>query len=275
MITAEQITSLLRTKHSKDLFVDECKDGPSQLCSHLRMDAWTMTRSWAHPCVRAYEIKVTRGDFLSDTKWRGYLPCCNEFAFACPKGVISRDELPADVGLYYVSSNAKMMTVQRKPVYREVEIPESVWRYILMCRTKIIGEMRDNTRTVEYWREWLVQKSENRVLGHEIASEIRIVYERTKRENEDLKIQMKAYDSVKSALAELGLDGNTRWISPEAVRRQAARVLTAVPEDLISELGSLIRQATHTQEGLKKIRDEASKRTEDFSLDAPIDPGIT
>lgn len=259
-MTAKQITALLRTKHSKDLFVDECKDGPTQSGPHLRMDAWTMTRSWAHPCVRAYEIKVTRGDFLQDHKWRAYLPCCNEFAFACPKGVISKDELPAEVGLYYVSANARMMTVQRKPVFREVEIPESVWRYILMCRAKIVGEIRDNTGSVEYWREWLDTKEENRFLGYGVAEGIRKMVDRVKKENEALLERMKCYDGVKSALAEIGLNGDSRYLSADSIRRQAERVLTAVPDNLIHNLDSVIRDAGLAKTALLKLREEATKR---------------
>lgn len=79
---AKNILRLLEAKHSKDLLIPECKDGPTQSVSeHLRMDAWVMNRSWAHPCYTAYEIKVTRSDFLNDRKWRGYLPYCNEFFF--------------------------------------------------------------------------------------------------------------------------------------------------------------------------------------------------
>ncbi|GAC1523345.1 MAG: hypothetical protein NVS2B3_19060 [Vulcanimicrobiaceae bacterium] len=49
--------------------------------------------------VRIYEIKSSRGDFLSDTKWRKYLGYCTHFAFVAPAGAIFRWELEREVGL--------------------------------------------------------------------------------------------------------------------------------------------------------------------------------
>jgi hypothetical protein len=49
--------------------------------------------------VRIYEVKSSRGDFLADAKWRGYLAYCTHFAFVAPAGAIMRWELERDVGL--------------------------------------------------------------------------------------------------------------------------------------------------------------------------------
>lgn len=63
------IVALLAARHVNDVFIPECKDGPTQSGSHLRMDAWAMNKSWAHPCAIGYEVKVTRADFIGDNKW--------------------------------------------------------------------------------------------------------------------------------------------------------------------------------------------------------------
>jgi hypothetical protein len=49
--------------------------------------------------VRIYEIKSSRGDFLSDGKWEKYLDYCTHFSFVAPAGAIFRWELSRGVGL--------------------------------------------------------------------------------------------------------------------------------------------------------------------------------
>jgi len=49
--------------------------------------------------VRIYEVKSSRGDFLSDRKWERYLEYCTHFAFVAPAGAIQRWELACEVGL--------------------------------------------------------------------------------------------------------------------------------------------------------------------------------
>lgn len=63
-ITAKAILELLRAKHAEDVFVPECKTGPSQGHDHSRFDAWVMKKSWANAATIGYEIKVSRSDFL-------------------------------------------------------------------------------------------------------------------------------------------------------------------------------------------------------------------
>jgi hypothetical protein len=49
--------------------------------------------------VRIYEIKSSRGDFLSDGKWERYLDYCTHFSFVAPAGAIFRWELARGIGL--------------------------------------------------------------------------------------------------------------------------------------------------------------------------------
>jgi hypothetical protein len=49
--------------------------------------------------VRIYEVKSSRGDFLSDAKWEKYLDYCTHFSFVAPAGAIFRWELPKGIGL--------------------------------------------------------------------------------------------------------------------------------------------------------------------------------
>lgn len=241
-ITAEMIVKLLREKHSEDVFVTECKDGPTQSASHFRMDAWAMNRSWANPCVSAYEVKVSRADFLGDNKWRSYLPCCNQLSFVCPRGLIRIDELPAEVGLYYVASTGGRLTTQRKPVWRDVVIPDSVWRYILMCRATIKGEGASMSKA-DYWREWLAEKKEDRRLGYECAKAIREHVSDVESENRKLTSKMKDYDGIREVLNKLGwTEPDKEWISAAMVERKVASLKEVVPPWFIRQLADLERE---------------------------------
>ncbi len=52
--------------------------------------------------LRAYEVKVSRSDFLNDVnsqKYKRYLQVFHRVYFAVPKGLVTKDELPDGVGL--------------------------------------------------------------------------------------------------------------------------------------------------------------------------------
>lgn len=172
---AQDIIDLLKAKHSEDVFIPECKNGPTWTSgSMLRMDAWVMKRSWSKPLITAYEVKVSRGDFINDDKWPGYLDYCNQFYFVCPTGLISPDELSQDVGLMYVASTGSRLITKKKAPYRNVNIPESIYRYIIMSRARITNGTYGNTEETdeEFWRRWMKEKEDNLNFGHKVSKRI-------------------------------------------------------------------------------------------------------
>lgn len=204
---SSRFIELLAARHSKDVFVPECKDGPTQSVSnYLRMDAWVMNKSWANPCVTGYEIKVSRSDFIGDNKWPAYLPLCNQFYFVAPKGLIDPSELSPDAGLLQVAgdgSGTRLLTKKKAP-YRQVAIPEDIYRYVLMCRVKVAPE--DPLQTPQQiWRNWLERKKEDRYLGYEVSKAIREKAQEIERENSNLKAQMQTYDSLLRLLETFGV----------------------------------------------------------------------
>lgn len=242
-MTARDIISLLAKRHEEDVFVPECKDGPSQTGNHMRMDAWAMRRSWAHPGVTAYEVKVSRADFIGDNKWPGYLRCCNQFYFVCPSGLIHPSEVPNDVGLLWVAGESGRLVTKQKAHYRHVQIPESVWRYILMCRTRITPPrtfMSEDKPNAEYWKEWLEQKAENRRLGYKVSTAITDHVSRVEHENRELKRQHERYDDVIKVLDELGYRPEDRdWVSGLHLRRKVERLSEVIPPHVVQSLQTL------------------------------------
>jgi hypothetical protein len=99
-MTEREIENLLADRHAKDVFIPQCKDGPTTGGLSI-MDGWAMNRSWSRLTFWGYEIKVSKQDFIHDEKWHTYLPYCNQLYFVCPKGVISVESVPDGVGLIY------------------------------------------------------------------------------------------------------------------------------------------------------------------------------
>ena len=185
-ISASMIIQLLAEKHHKDVFVPECKNGPTWTASHSRIDAWAMKKSWAHPLVIGYEVKVSRSDFFGDTKWRNYLPMCNELYFVTPHGMINKSDVPDGCGWLEVSSGRKRLFARKQAVRHGEEIAPDVFRYIMMHRVTIQRVVESGG--VEYWREWLRLKDDDRKVGRMVRQRMgRLIdLERDKRRIENL-----------------------------------------------------------------------------------------
>lgn len=244
-MTAERIINALAVKHSKDVFVSECKTGPTQMARTCpRLDAWAMRKSWANPLVSGYEIKVSRSDFLGDNKWQAYLPYCNAFYFVCPKGVIDPGEVAeGPAGLMYISSTGGRLYTKRKAPYREVEIPEDIYWYILMARVQVTREFAADVDRGAYWRDWLERKEANAKLGEQVAFTMReslgkFAHEQ-KQENERLARELGRLESLRAALEQMGVNPkayNAEW----ELRQRAEGWGSKVPKRVVDRIGRLV-----------------------------------
>lgn len=257
-MTAAQLLGLLAEKHASDIFVPECKDGPTLGTTHFRMDAWAMTRSWSNDRTIGYEIKVSRSDFTRDDKWHGYLDCCNEFYFVCPQGLIKPDELPAEAGILWASKTGTRLFMKKRAPRREVSIPEPVWRYILMSRAIIQkGCERDKSGDRDYWARWMAQKKENRDFGYRVSSGIRkLVQERiteVQQESVALERRMREYDDLRGFIRRvlgIELDNTSTW----AVERNLRQLMAVVPPDLDEKLAGAADAMKRLVTELEKLK---------------------
>ncbi len=209
-MTATQIQRMLADRHKDDVYVSECKDGATWDREHVRLDGWAMEKSWRHPRMIGYEIKVSRSDFLQDKKWPEYLPLCNELYFVCPAKLIQPEELPEHVGLIWAGGR---LVTKRKAAHRQVTDPSKLFKYVLMCRSRIgpevsSGDSRDEKLAV--WRRWLAEKRESRELGYQVKREIREMIRAVKNENDSLKRENERLALVKAELKKLELSEHTR-----------------------------------------------------------------
>jgi len=165
-MTERDIIELLKIRHSDAICVPHCKTGASwdiypddKYNTWLRkvdrqrwlkagyvpngpgvMDTWVHLKSWTNCKAICYEVKTSRGDLFGDHKWPLYLDYCNEFFFAVPHGLLSKEEitaLPGQAGLIEVTKNGKSLRIKKSPEYRKIEINADVFRYVLMWRAEI------------------------------------------------------------------------------------------------------------------------------------------
>jgi hypothetical protein len=168
-IHAYQIAGALAKRHRDELFFTEVKNGSSWFTSAgngFRMDALAIKKSWAHPCITGYEIKVSRSDWLKDTKFTNYMEYCNELWVVCPAGVVIPTEIPANVGLKTYLPGSGMIKTVIKAAYRKIEPPVDMFIYLLMQYAQ------SNRRPVpkEDKREIIAQYLDNKLEGHRLAN---------------------------------------------------------------------------------------------------------
>ena len=251
-ITANEVVNLLAARHANDIFVPECKGGPTWGGTHERMDAWTMNRSWTSLKFTGYEIKVSRADWLQDNKWHSYLEFCNSFYIVAPDGVIKEEELPPEVGWLRVAKNGKRLITKKKAPHRQVEIPESLFVYILMSRVQVTRERQEHVGwRKQYWQEWLKEKKIDRNLGYRVGKAMskRIQEEviKAKEENEILVAENAELRTVK----EWAEENNIR-LDSYSLKTNLARALeekqAGMSKQFIRDVNSALRTLTNLKE---------------------------
>lgn len=254
-LTARDLLELLATRHSADVFVPECKNGPSSCVTHLRLDALALKRSWSRAAVHGYEIKVSRADFLSDNKWPAYLPYCNQLWFVCPSKLIAPSEVGDSAGLLWASANGARLYSKKKAPYRDVVIPEDLWRYILICRAQISDhEITDGQDSAVRWARWLETREYTRALGRRCGRAIREVIaekiDAVETENDRLKDQVEDLADVRQTLKDLGVSRPSAW----KVRDRVEELRRAVPEELDAALRTAIVRLQEMETLLAEIK---------------------
>ena len=235
-ITAYSIQKLLKQKHSSDVYVSECKTRPSEGVSHLRLDGLAIKRSWSNPAVTGYEIKISRSDFLNDEKYHNYKDYCNFFYFVCPPNLIKPEEIKDDTGLLWVSTTGTRLFKKKKALYRDVDIPADIYKYILISRAMI----EDKEYPVfgykkRYWEKWLEKKEIDRDFGHYVSKTIREEINKkifnVEYENQKLKDCMQNYDTVIKLLKEWNIDPDRGWNLKFAVKDKLEELKRGLPKD--------------------------------------------
>jgi hypothetical protein len=273
-ITAENIIALLRQRHAEDVFVPECKNGPTQSVGRgelLKLDAWVMVKSWAHWATLGYEVKVSRSDFEQDQKWIKYLDYCHAFSFVCPGGLIRAADLPKGVGLIWVSQNGESLHSKVKPEYHEPDPVklQNLMIYVLMARVKAdVEEVKqtENAR-LRMMREWVEQSEAKKELAHFVKDQIHKRLRDADERCDDIESKAKAVEEFRQQLSKLGINWDTSaddWRRTWEIRTEIEKLVGAVDHwtlRRIENAGKAMIDAVKTIEEFRKQVDAAEDPT--------------
>lgn len=98
-----------------------------------RPDVFTLMKSFTRPLPTAYEVKVSRSDFLADVtagKWTKYQRYAHTVTFACVAGLIQKADVPEQCGLIWRHENA--WRYAKRPTVNPVALPQDAWLKLLI-----------------------------------------------------------------------------------------------------------------------------------------------
>jgi len=132
-----------------------------------RPDVYSIAKSYVHPNPRAYEVKISRADFLRDTgagKWTNYLKFAGAIYFAAPAGMLKPADLPAGCGL--IVRGEEHWRAVRAPRVAPCKIPTDALLKLLIegeARRFGSGAKRRNCN------EWLAEQALAKKFGEKAA----------------------------------------------------------------------------------------------------------
>ena len=115
---AAEIMERLRLMAGSDVFV------PEFTWQHRRIDAVIVDVHRRR--VRGFEVKVTRSDFLHDTKWTDYAEFCSTLAIVCPEGLIDPSEVGDPFGVLYMTPTTTRWAKRAKEMQTRTSL---AWLY--------------------------------------------------------------------------------------------------------------------------------------------------
>lgn len=255
-ITSTDIKRALGEKHWRDFFLTEVKSGSSWMTIKGDMkilDALAIRKSWTSPCFTGYEIKVSRSDFLRDSKFYTYEELCNCLYIVCPKGMIERTEVPESVGLMYYDPDKKTITTKKKAIFRKIEYSPDMLLYIIYSRL-------DSDRypffsdKQEYYKAYIEGKRDNRELGRAIKTKLvsdNIRLERELEEVRGFRDHQEIYREIRKVLEKHHIYGWRRDIASEldkALARKCPEDISSIRATLESVVSRLARMENAGEE---------------------------
>lgn len=100
-----------------------------------RMDVWAIKLQYDERWTAAYEVKISRTDFLNDRnsgKYEKYRGFCRRFYYACPKGLVKKAEIPESCGL--ITRGDHGWRVIKHPLPNESYEPDVAFVLMLLRR---------------------------------------------------------------------------------------------------------------------------------------------
>lgn len=261
-VTSTEIKIALERKHYKDFFLTECKSGSTwgtPTGDMKILDGLAIRRSWANPCFTGYEVKVSRSDFLRDSKFYRYEEIVNCLYIVCPKGMIDRTEVPESVGLMYYDQDKKTLTTKKKAIYRKIDYSPNLLLYIIYTRLDSDRyPFFDNKK--EYFQEYLAEKRSCKDLAYAVKT--RLVQENAEliRKIEEMGRFKVEYEKHREIMRVLEKHGIWTWRGKDLAEDLDRRLSRTVPDDISS-----VREVLESCVNRIKRMEAASAGTEEGS----------
>lgn len=228
---AHDLAAHLRGMTDRRVWVD-MQLGPS---GSTRPDVYTIPCSFTRFTPLAYECKVSMSDFRADVtkgKYTDYLGYASGVIFACPSGLLRKDDIPAGAGLM-TRGEEGWRTVKAPALSKCPDLPRSLWLKLLMD-----GERRDHERQaymLEHARrdlnEYHVQQKLRRQLGEVVAAAVEDHRRHTTGRLADLRHRI----SMETARLETELEHIEE--RRKAARQHEERECTEMLRDLAAAVG--------------------------------------
>lgn len=257
-VRAYDIKKALEVHCLKDFFMTEVKDGPTQIDQHeLRiLDAMSIAKSWVHPCIKGFEVKVSRSDFLRDPKWYTYFPLVNEFYMVCPQGMIERSEIPTTCGLLWYRPKSGTILTKQKATYGGGQPTADMLMYIIMNRLEPDHRPFFSSKA-EYIEEYMKHKDYLHSLGRGIGTKLMKRVDELEQKladydrfESDAKRVRATLDAIDKVLKKHGVSYWSSWDDGSRAKEIDELLTRAYPEEL-DRIDSNLQAALSTIAKLK------------------------
>lgn len=154
---AEEIVELIRKRYpaikkgyNPHVVLEQVPDGTTNQNRWVDVAVFSMWESLGGLTRSAFEIKVTREDFLNELrnpeKHQWCKECFHEFWFVAPKDVINIDELPSGAGWMYPTTNGdKLMIARQAPRNDNPKLDDQLLSAFMRAAGKVQKTLHDRT----------------------------------------------------------------------------------------------------------------------------------
>ena len=175
-----------------------------------------------------------------------------------PKGMVSKDEVPENVGLIYYNPENKSLRKVRKALHRkDIEEPVGVYKYIVYSRLEQ-DRIPFYEKRAEYARDYLEDQKDKKYIGDQLGSKLSQQLSEQAKELDRLqgdKYKIDLFNKIEKLLKKHKI---TKW----GWWRNDEELLTCLDEALSSsypkELDSIRANLQRAVEDLDKIKGECS-----------------
>lgn len=198
--------------------------------------------------LRIYEVKVSRSDFRKDegaNKWRKYLDVAHRVFFACPAGLLTKDDIPSEAGLIVRGPNGWSVIKAARGHQPPGLTPFVVFAMLFKVHNTDIEIRRLKERIATEENRELAEKAKN--IGYEIRRRLKGF------EDWDTTERLRAADRVLALCREItGLDiDKSEWRFREALTT-ASRILKDIT--LLQSIGDRLGEMGREFVDIAKIR---------------------